>query len=56
MEVLQPNKHVHESITGDTIILNGDGTFPKKVIILERNIKKRYWIVKTKNGRYALSK
>jgi hypothetical protein len=47
-----------DRIEGDTIILDGQGSFPKKIIIIEpaKKEKKEYRMIKTHNGGYVLNK
>ncbi len=45
-----------DRIEGDQIILDGKGSFPKKVIILlDHGQKREYRIVKTRNGGFILN-
>jgi hypothetical protein len=47
----------NDRIEQDKIILDGQGKFPKDVIILEANgEKKEYRIIKTRNGGYILNR
>lgn len=47
----------NDRIEQDKIILDGQGKFPKEVIILEGNgEKKEYRIIKTRNGGYILNR
>lgn len=43
-----------DRVEGDKIILDGQGFFPKKVIILEPGKRKEYLIRKTPKGGYLL--
>lgn len=43
----------HES--GEKIIINGEGKFPKRVVIIENEKAKEYLLVKTKSGKYLLN-
>ena len=44
-----------DRIAGDEIILDGQGKFPKKLIIIDGGRKLEYRIVKTRNGGYLLN-
>lgn len=45
-----------DRIEEDTIILDGNGPFPKRlIIILESGKKREYRIVKTRNGGFILN-
>jgi len=45
-----------DRIEEDRIILDGKGTFPKRlIIILESGEKREYRIVKTRNGGFILN-
>jgi len=43
-----------DRISGRTIILNADGRFPKKILIIEHEKQREYSLVKTRNGKYML--
>ena len=50
-------KSLDDRIEENKIILNGQGKFPKEVIILEQDGKKKeYRIIKTRNGGYILNR
>ncbi len=59
MERMQPDvqksKPVGDRLEDDTIFLDGEGQFPKKVIIQESGKKREYRIIKTRNGGYLLN-
>jgi hypothetical protein len=40
---------------GNEIVLDGQGRFPKKVIIIEPGKKREYRIIKTNKGNYLLN-
>jgi len=44
-----------DRIEGRTIILDSEGEFPKKLIILEAGHEREYQIVKTRKGGYLLN-
>jgi len=47
---------IEDRITRDTIILNGEGKFPKKVIIFDKYGEEReYRFIKTNKGGYLLT-
>ena len=50
------NQKRGDSIVGDKIFLNGQGKFPKKLIVFEADKKLEYFIVKSRNGKYQLNK
>lgn len=53
------NLELHSSrdrVEGNDIILDGEGEFPKLVIILNKGDIKKYRIVKTKLGKFQLTK
>ena len=52
----KPGKPQSDRIEGDTIILDGTGKFPKRIIVLESTEKKEYRIIRTRNGGYALNR
>ena len=46
-----------ERIEKDVIVLNGKGHFPRKLVIVDEPAKKlEYRIIKTKQGKYQLTK
>jgi hypothetical protein len=45
-----------DRIEGDKIILNGQGNFPKPLIIIEPDKRLEYRIVRTRQGKYQLNK
>ena len=45
-----------DRIVGNKIILNGQGLFPKELIIIEAGKKLEYRIIRTKYGKYQLNK
>ena len=45
----------NDRIEGRTIIINSEGEFPKKLIILEAGVERKYQIIKTRKGRYLLN-
>lgn len=47
---------VTEKVENDRIVLNGSGRFPRLIIILERDKKIEYRLVKTRTGKFQLSK
>ncbi len=50
------SKVLQDRIEGNLIILNGEGDFPKEVLILNsRGMKKEYRIVKTRHGGFVLN-
>lgn len=44
-----------DRIEGDEIILDGQGKFPKKLIIIDAGRKLEYRIVRTRNGGFLLN-
>jgi hypothetical protein len=53
------NSKLHFSrdrVEGNEIILDGEGEFPKLVIIISKGDKKEYRIIKTKTGKFQLIK
>jgi hypothetical protein len=50
------SKKSPDRIEENRIILDGDGRFPKKVIILESSEIREYQIVRTKRHGYLLTK
>ncbi len=49
-------KRNQDRIEGNSIILDGEGEFPKRVIILDRAGRtKEYRIIKTRYGRFILN-
>jgi hypothetical protein len=48
-------KHQKDRIEGRNIILDSEGEFPKKLIILEAGYEREYQIVKTRKGGYLLN-
>lgn len=53
------NLELHSSrdrVEGNDIILDGEGEFPKLVIILNKGDIKKYRIIKTKLGKFQLTK
>ena len=50
-------KSLNDRIEENKIILDGEGKFPKRVIILEANGRKReYRIMRTRKGGYILNR
>ena len=49
-------KDLKDQIKGDVILLNGDGRFPKKLLILQPGKRLRYKLVKSKSGNFLLNK
>ena len=50
-------KSLNDRIEENTIILDGQGEFPKQVIILQPDGKKKeYRIIKTRKGGYILNR
>lgn len=45
-----------DRIIGEKIILDGEGKFPKEVIILNRDKPQKYRIIKTRFNKYHFSK
>lgn len=46
----------HDHISSDKIILDGNGPFPKKVIIIEKDGSKREYVLrKTSKGKYLFN-
>lgn len=45
-----------ERVGEKTIVIDGNGHFPKDVIIIESGEKKLYRLTKTKNRKYQLNK
>jgi hypothetical protein len=45
----------NDRIQGRTIILDSEGEFPKKLIILEGDKIREYKITKTRKGKYLLN-
>ena len=37
------------------IIIDGNGPFPKKIIIIDNREKREYALIKTRNGKYLLN-
>ena len=46
---------VRERIEGDRIILNGQGHFPKQVVIVQPDRKIEYKLVRSKKGKFLLN-
>ncbi len=44
-----------DRIEGRTIVLDSEGEFPKKLIILEAGHEREYQIIKTRKGGYLLN-
>jgi hypothetical protein len=44
-----------DRIEGETIILDGNGEFPKKLVIVEIEGEIEYQIIKTRKGGYLLN-
>ena len=57
MKTTQPKdpKAVQDRIEGNSIILNGQGEFPKRVIIVDKSGSREYRIIKTRTGGYILN-
>ena len=52
----QDIQQAKDKIEGDQIILDGNGPFPKRlIIILESGKRREYRIVKTRNGGFILN-
>ena len=49
-------KNIQERINQKSIVLNGNGFFPKKLIIIEPGKTLEYRIVRTKQGKYQLNR
>ncbi len=49
-------KNIQERIDQKSIVLNGKGFFPKKLIIIESGKTLVYRIVRTKQGKYQLNR
>ena len=45
----------NEHEDGEKIIINGEGQFPKRVVIIENEKIREYRLVKTQNGKYLLN-
>lgn len=45
-----------DRVEKDSIFLDGEGYFPKDLIIIDRKGNLKYRIIKTKNGKYQLVK
>jgi hypothetical protein len=45
-----------DRIEGNKIILNGQGIFPKKLIIIEPGNKREYRLIRTQYGKYQLNR
>ena len=56
MRVHRKNESMIDTIEGDTIFLNGQGFFPKKLVIIEPKKRIEYRIVKSNRGKYQLNK
>ncbi len=53
---LQKSQQVGDVIQGDTIILDGEGKFPKRLIIIcQHGERREYRIIKTRKGGYILN-
>lgn len=50
------NQKITERIEQDSIVLDGKGIFPKKLIIIESGKKIEYRIVKTRFGKFQLNR
>jgi hypothetical protein len=48
-------RKIKDRIEGRTIVLDSDGEFPKKLIIVEAGGEREYQIVKTRKGGYLLN-
>ncbi len=48
-------KSLRDRVEGNSIILDGNGHFPKKLIIRTQSALKEYRIVKTRNGGFILN-
>lgn len=44
-----------DRIEGNEIVLDGEGEFPKKLIIIEAGRKLEYRLIRTQNGRFLLN-
>ena len=44
-----------DRIDNETIIIHGDGRFPKTVVIIENGKKREYLLKKTRKGKYLLN-
>ncbi len=52
----QKSQQLRDLIEGDTIILDGEGKFPKRLIIIcQHGEKREYRIIKTRKGGYILN-
>jgi hypothetical protein len=45
-----------DRVEGNTIILNGRGNFPKRLLIVELGKKKEYRLIRSRYGKYHLNK
>jgi len=56
MNSLQKQQPVRERVTPDLIIVNGEGAFPRRLIIIEAKRELEYRLVKTRAGKFQLNK
>jgi len=56
VKIIRKREEPKERIEGNRIILDGNGNFPKSVLIYESKQVREYRLVKTKNGGYLLTK
>lgn len=56
------NKYEHnekqnpsETVDQETIVIHGDGSFPKTIVIIENDRTKKYLLRKTRKGKYLLN-
>ena len=49
-------QHRIDRIEGDKVILNGQGVFPKRLIILDPHKVQEYRLVRSESGKYQLNK
>jgi hypothetical protein len=52
----KPVRSELDRVEGTTIFLDGDGAFPKRLIITERKQRLEYVLMRTKFGKYLLNK
>lgn len=56
METDTQNSEVRERVEQEAVILNGEGVFPKRLLIIEAGKTLEYRIVRTRKGKYQLNR
>jgi hypothetical protein len=52
---MEKKKPIIEKVEGDKIILNGQGKFPKLIVIFNHDRRQEYKLVRSKNGKFLLN-